>query len=83
MKANPDKVKFSTKMFYAAGELPGGYLTTILNFFLLIFLTDWIGIPPGWAGAILFIGFVFDGITDPIRSFRISACRIVLFSLPC
>lgn len=75
MKANPDKVKFSTKMFYAAGELPGGYLTTILNFFLLIFLTDWIGIPPGWAGAILFIGFVFDGITDPIAGYMSDRSR--------
>ncbi|HRU85022.1 MAG TPA: MFS transporter [Eubacteriales bacterium] len=66
---NPDKVKMSTKLFYAVGELPGGFLTTILNFFLLIYLTDWISIPAGWAGAILFIGFVFDGITDPLAGY--------------
>ncbi|NCA67668.1 MAG: MFS transporter [Clostridia bacterium] len=69
MSSNTNNVKSSTKFFYALGELPGGYLTTVLSFFLLIYLTDWIKITPGWAGAILFIGFVFDGITDPLAGY--------------
>lgn len=63
------KVKNSTKFFYAMGEFPGGYLTTLISFFFLIYMTDFVGISPGWAGVILFIGFIFDGITDPIAGY--------------
>lgn len=66
---NSGKVKNRTKFFYAMGEFPGGYLTTLISFFFLIYMTDFVGISPGWAGAILFIGFVFDGITDPIAGY--------------
>ena len=67
--SNGDKVKTSTKFFYAMGEFPGGYLTTLLSFFFLIYLTDYIKISPAWAGLILFVGFAFDGLTDPIAGY--------------
>lgn len=63
------KIKNRTKFFYAMGEFPGGYLTTLISFFFLIYLTDFVGISPGWAGAILFIGFIFDGVTDPLAGY--------------
>jgi len=62
-------IKTRTKFFYAMGEFPGGYLTTLLSFFFLIYMTDFIKISPGWAGLILFLGFVFDGITDPLAGY--------------
>ena len=71
---NSGKVKNRTKFFYAMGEFPGGYLTTLISFFFLIYMTDFVGISPGWAGAILFIGFVFDGITDPIAGYLSDRC---------
>ncbi|MFA6867357.1 MAG: MFS transporter [Clostridia bacterium] len=63
------KVNTKTKFFYAMGEFPGGYLTTILSFFFLIYLTDYVKISPGFAGLILFLGFLFDGITDPLAGY--------------
>lgn len=63
------KVNTKTKFFYAMGEFPGGYLTTLLNFFFLIYLTDFIKISPVWAGIIMFVGFLFDGITDPMAGY--------------
>ena len=66
MKKNTSgKISLTTKFAYAMGEFPGGYLTTLISFFFLIYLTDFIKISPAWAGIILFLGFVFDGFTDP------------------
>lgn len=69
INAKTSGLKTSTKFFYAMGEFPGGYLTTLISFFFLIYLTDFVGISPGWAGGILFVGFVFDGITDPLAGY--------------
>lgn len=69
MTDSNNRVKTSTKFFYAMGEFPGGYLTTILSFFFLIYLTDYISISPFWAGFILLLGFIFDGVTDPIAGY--------------
>ncbi len=68
------KLTTKTKFFYAMGEFPGGYLTTLLSFFFMIYLTDFIKIAPAIAGVILFIGFVFDGITDPYAGYLSDKC---------
>lgn len=64
-----DKVSTPRKLAYAMGEFPGGYLTTLISFFFLIYLTDFIKISPAWAGAIIFTGFIFDGFTDPFAGY--------------
>jgi Na+/melibiose symporter-like transporter len=69
------KIRTGTKFFYAMGEFPGGYLTTLLSFFFLIYMTDFIKISPAWAGLILFLGFVFDGITDPLAGYMSDKSR--------
>jgi Na+/melibiose symporter-like transporter len=59
------KAPFSQKLVYAFGEFPGAAVTSIINLLLLIYLTDFIRISPFWAGAIMFVGFIWDGLTDP------------------
>ncbi|MDD3478640.1 MAG: MFS transporter, partial [Candidatus Izemoplasmatales bacterium] len=60
------KVSFLTKFMYAVGDAPFSFSVTLIGFFLMIYLTNTIGISAFWAGAIIFLGIVWDAITDPV-----------------
>jgi Na+/melibiose symporter-like transporter len=62
-------VSTKTKIFYALGDFPFSFSATLIGFFLMIYLTNTIGISAFWAGAIIFIGIVWDAITDPIAGY--------------
>lgn len=64
MKGKSD-CTFGTKLTYGLGELPGTLVVSIVNFLLMNFLTDYLGVRPIWAGIITFLGIIFDAITDP------------------
>jgi len=60
-----EKVKTSTKWFFALGDIfQGGYFN-IVNFFYSIFLTDVVGISPIWAANVFLLGKIWDAVTDP------------------
>jgi glycoside/pentoside/hexuronide:cation symporter, GPH family len=61
-----EKLKFSTKLAYGAGDLGAAMTANILSFYLLFFFTDVAGLPAGLAGMVLAIGKVSDAINDPI-----------------
>lgn len=61
-----EKLKFSTKLAYGAGDLGAAMTANILVFYLLFFFTDVAGLPPGLAGMVLAIGKISDAINDPI-----------------
>jgi glycoside/pentoside/hexuronide:cation symporter, GPH family len=61
-----EKLSFSTKLAYGAGDLGPAMTANVLAFFLLFFFTNVAGLNPGWAGSILMIGKVWDAINDPI-----------------
>lgn len=61
-----EKLKFTTKLAYGAGDLGPAITANILVFYLLFFFTDVVGLPPGMAGSILMIGKIADAINDPI-----------------
>ena len=63
---NPEKLYFTTKLAYGAGDLGPAITANILVFFLLPFFTNVAGLSPGLAGSILMIGKVSDAINDPI-----------------
>jgi len=65
-KKHEGKVSLFTTIMYAMGDFPFSFSITLIGFFLMIFLTNTIGISAFWAGAIIFIGIVWDAITDPI-----------------
>ncbi|MFM7442223.1 MAG: MFS transporter, partial [Snowella sp.] len=61
-----EKLKFSTKLAYGAGDLGPAITANILVFYLLFFLTNVAGLPAAMAGSILTIGKIADAINDPI-----------------
>jgi glycoside/pentoside/hexuronide:cation symporter, GPH family len=61
-----EKLKFTTKLAYGAGDLGAAITANILVFYLLFFFTDVAGLPPGLAGSVLTIGKISDAINDPI-----------------
>lgn len=67
--ASGQKVPLKTKLFYALGDFPFSFSATLIGFFLMIYLTNTIGISAFWAGAIIFIGIAWDAVTDPIAGY--------------
>jgi GPH family glycoside/pentoside/hexuronide:cation symporter len=63
---NREKLNFTTKLAYGAGDLGPAITANIAVFFLLYFFTNVAGLPAGLAGSILAIGKVADAINDPI-----------------
>ncbi len=61
-----EKLYFTTKLAYGAGDLGPAITANILVFFLLPFFTNVAGLPPALAGSVLMIGKISDAINDPI-----------------
>ena len=61
-----DKVGVIPSICYGAGDMSFTFGTAITGFYLLIFLTNVVGLKGYMASAIIFIGFIWDAITDPI-----------------
>lgn len=61
-----EKLNFTTKLAYGAGDMGPAITANILVFFLLPFFTNVAGLPAGLAGSILMIGKISDAINDPI-----------------
>jgi len=55
-----------TKLLYGAGDTGFSLTSTIVGTYLLIFLTDVVGIPAGLAGIPLLVGRSWDWINDPL-----------------
>lgn len=63
---NSEKLHFTTKLAYGAGDFGPAIAANILVFYLLFFFTDVAGLPAGLAGSVLMIGKISDAINDPI-----------------
>lgn len=61
-----EKLYFTTKLAYGAGDMGPAMTANLLVFFLLPFFTNVAGLPPGLAGSILMIGKISDAINDPV-----------------
>ncbi len=61
-----EKLQFSTKLAFGAGDIGPAITANVLVFFLLYFFTQVAGLPPGLAGSILMVGKISDAINDPI-----------------
>ena len=60
-----EKIKNSTKWYFALGDIFSGGFFNIVNFFYSFFLTDVVGISPYWAGVVFLVGNFLDAVTDP------------------
>jgi len=60
-----EKIKTSTKWFFAMGDIFSGGFFNIVNFYYAFFLTSVVGISTFWAAAVFVIGNILDAVTDP------------------
>ncbi|AFZ46907.1 major facilitator superfamily MFS_1 [Cyanobacterium stanieri PCC 7202] len=61
-----EKLEFTTKLAFGAGDVGTALSANLLIFFLLPFFTNVAGLSPSLAGSILMIGKISDAINDPI-----------------
>ncbi|MGI6392703.1 MAG: MFS transporter [Candidatus Izemoplasmatales bacterium] len=61
-----ERVGFLASVSYGIGDMPFTFGTAITGFYLLIFLTNVVGLKGYMASAVIFIGFLWDAVTDPI-----------------
>ena len=74
MKNNAPNVKVASapglprrlRLFYGVGEFGQQFSICALNYFLLYFYTDILGISPAAAGVLMLLAKFWDGINDPI-----------------
>lgn len=64
-----ERVPFLSKFFFALGDVYGGGVFNIINFFYAIFLTDVVKLPPQYASVIFLVGKIWDAVTDPIMGY--------------
>jgi glycoside/pentoside/hexuronide:cation symporter, GPH family len=61
-----DKLSFSTKLAYGAGDTGPAMTANVLAIYLLVFLTNVAGMDAGLAGLTLGVGKIWDAINDPM-----------------
>ncbi len=61
-----NKIPLLSKVSYGMGDATFTFGTAITGFYLLIFLTNVVGLKGYLASLIIFAGFLWDAITDPI-----------------
>ncbi len=66
MRTPDGKIRPLARIAYGIGDSSFTFGTAVTGFYLLIFLTNVVGLKGWMASAIVFIGFVWDAITDPI-----------------
>ncbi len=60
------KITLKEKLIFGAGDLYGGGAQVIVSFLYLYFLTEVVGIRPAYAGTIVLVSRLWDGINDPL-----------------
>lgn len=63
------EVPLRTKLLYGAGDAAINIKNSVINLFLLFFYADVLGASPQWIGAAIFIGKVWDAVTDPAMGY--------------
>ena len=84
-----DDISIKTLSSYAAGSLENNIIFSLINTYLLIFLTDSFGIGAAAVGTLFLVARIIDGITDPIMGVivdntntKIGKSRPYLFAVP-
>ncbi len=59
-------LRLSEKLSYGVADIGAAISTTAINFFLLHFLVNVVGLRPSLAGSVLLVGRLIDAVTDPL-----------------
>ncbi|MDO4174580.1 MAG: glycoside-pentoside-hexuronide (GPH):cation symporter [Eubacteriales bacterium] len=57
-------LKWYNKVGYGSGDIAGNVVYALLSAFVMIFLTDTVGMNPGIVGILIAVSKLFDGISD-------------------
>lgn len=57
-------LKWYNKIGYGSGDIAGNVVYAFLTFFIMIYLTDTVGLNPGIVGTLMAVAKIFDGISD-------------------
>lgn len=57
-------LKWYNKVGYGSGDIAGNVVYALLSSFVMIYLTDTIGMSAGIVGTLIAVSKIFDGITD-------------------
>ena len=57
-------LKWYNKIGYGSGDVAGNVVYAFLSSFVMIYLTDTVGLNPGIVGTLIAVSKLFDGITD-------------------
>ncbi len=61
-----DRLPFRTKLMYGSGDTGFSLTSTIIGAWFLLYLTDIVGLSPGWAAVPIAVGKIWDWINDPL-----------------
>ena len=59
-------LKWYNKVGYGSGDVGGNVVYALLAFFVMIYLTDTMGLNPGIVGTLIMVAKIFDGVSDII-----------------
>ncbi len=59
-------LRWYNKIGYGAGDIAGNVVYAFLTFFVMIYLTDTVGLNSGIVGTLMAVAKIFDGISDVI-----------------
>ena len=57
-------LKWYNKVGYGAGDVAGNVVYAFLSSFVMIYLTNTVGLAPGIVGTLIAVSKIFDGVTD-------------------
>ena len=60
------KLSIREKFGYSLGDTASHFVWDLVNFWLIFYYTDVLGISPAWATAIAILGTIMDAVMDPI-----------------
>ena len=64
---NRTYLKWYNKIGYGSGDIAGNVVYALLSAFVMIFLTDTVGMSAGIVGTLIAVSKLFDGISDVFR----------------
>ena len=59
-----DNLKWYNKVGYGSGDLAGNVVYAFLSSFVMLYLTNTVGLNPGIIGTLIMVSKLFDGISD-------------------
>ena len=57
-------LKWYNKVGYGSGDIAGNVVYALLSSFVMIYLTDTVGLNAGIVGTLIAVSKIFDGISD-------------------